>query len=103
MADAFAYVFEWDPAKAAENHAKHGVAFEAAATLFRDPLLLTVYDSEHSGAEERWASLGHAEDGKLLVVVHTFEESGPASATVRIITAREATRKERRTYEDAPR
>ena len=103
MAEAFVYAFEWDPAKAAENFAKHGVAFETAATVLRDPLALSVYDSAHSEAEERWASVGRAEDGKLLVVIHTFEETSATSATVRIISAREATRRERENYEDTPR
>ena len=60
MAEPFVYTFEWDPAKAAENFAKHGVAFEIAASVLRDPLALTIYDSEHSEGEERWASVGRA-------------------------------------------
>ena len=68
-----------------------------------DPLALSVYDTEHSETEERWASIGRAEDGKLLVVIHTFEETSATSATVRIISAREATRRERENYEQAPR
>lgn len=103
MAAPFVYAFEWDPAKAEENTAKHGVAFELAAGVFRDPLTLTVYDDEHSEAEERWATLGRTENGRLLVVIHTFEETGAASATVRIISAREATRRERENYEQSPR
>lgn len=103
MAAPFVYAFEWDPAKAEENTAKHGVAFELAASVFRDPLTLTVYDEEHSEAEERWATLGRTENGRLLVVIHTFEETGAASATVRIISAREATRRERENYEQSPR
>jgi hypothetical protein len=103
VAAPFVYAFEWDPAKAEENTAKHGVAFELAASVFRDPLTLTVYDEEHSEAEERWATLGRTENGRLLVVIHTFEETGAASATVRIISAREATRRERENYEQSPR
>ena len=103
MAEPFVYAFEWDPAKAAENLARHGLAFEAAASVFRDPLALTVYDTEHSEAEERWATVGRAEDGKLLVVIHTFEETSATSATVRIISAREATKHERENYEEGPR
>lgn len=103
MAAPFVYAFEWDPAKAEENTAKHGVAFELAASVFRDPLTLTVYDDEHSEAEERWVTLGRAENGRLVVVVHTFEETGLTSANVRIISAREATRRERENYEEAPR
>lgn len=103
MAGDFVYAFEWDPAKAAENLAKHRVAFEAAATVLRDPLALSVYDSEHSQAEERWATMGHSEDGKLRVVIHTFLQTSPTAATVRIISAREATRRERESYEQTPR
>ena len=77
--------------------------FELAASVFRDPLTLTVYDEGPSEAEERWATLGRAENGKLVVVIHTFEETGPTSANVRIISAREATRRERENYEEAPR
>ena len=103
MPEPFVYAFEWDPQKAAENATKHGVAFETAATVLRDPLALTVYDSAHSDDGERWATLGSAENGRLLVVIHTFEETGPANAIVRIISAREATRRERADYETAPR
>ena len=71
--------------------------------MFRDPLTLTVYDEEHSEAEERWATLGRTENGKLVVVIHTVEETGAASANVRIISAREATRRERENYEQSPR
>ncbi|MGQ0545352.1 MAG: BrnT family toxin [Betaproteobacteria bacterium] len=101
MAEPFAYTFEWDPAKASENLSKHRVAFELAATVFRDPLALAIHDAERD--EERWASLGRAEDGKLLVVIHTFQETSATSATVRIISAREATRRERKDYEEGPR
>jgi uncharacterized DUF497 family protein len=103
VAAPFVYAFEWDPAKAEENTAKHSIAFELAASVFRDPLTLTVYDDEHSEAEERWVTLGRAENGRLVVVVHTFEETGLTSANVRIISAREATRRERENYEEAPR
>jgi uncharacterized protein len=103
VAAPFVYAFEWDPAKAQENTAKHGVAFDLAASVFRDPLTVTVYDEEHSEVEERWVTLGQAEDGKLLVVIHTFEETGAASASVRIISAREAKRRERENYEQTPR
>ena len=98
MGDSFVYVFEWDPQKAAENTTKHEVGFELAATVFRDPLHVAVYDDDHSEAEERWVTLGQAENGKLLVVVHTVEEAPGNSAKIRIISAR-ATKRERRDYE----
>ncbi len=94
--------FTWDPAKAASNLARHGVAFAQGATVFADALALTVFDDEHSEFEERWFTLGMTSEGKLLAVSHTYTATGPASARVRIISAREATRNERRQYEDEP-
>ena len=88
--------FEWDDAKAERNRKKHGVTFEEAATLFEDPLSLTIEDSVHSHAEERFVILGASAWGRLLVAVHT--ERGDK---IRIISAREATSRERRDYEQA--
>jgi uncharacterized DUF497 family protein len=93
----------WDPAKALSNLAKHGVSFDQAATVLLDPLALTVFDAEHSQAEERWFTLGSASDGKLLAVSHTCQPASPLEVNVRIISAREATRRERQQYEDEPR
>jgi uncharacterized DUF497 family protein len=93
------YEFDWDDAKAAANEAKHGVTFLQAMTVLSDALALTVYDAEHSQDEERWLSLGQTSEGSLLVVVHTFVETGPTSALLRIISARPATKNERKQYE----
>jgi uncharacterized DUF497 family protein len=93
----------WDPAKAAANLAKHGVTFAQAASVLLDPLALTVFDAAHSQEEERWFTLGVSGDGKLLAVAHTYQPAGPNSASVRLISAREATRNERRQYENEPR
>jgi len=95
----FAYRFAWDPAKATVNRRKHGVSFEQAAGVFRDPLAMSRYDEEHSEGEERWVTLGVGENGVLLVVSHTFEELSEQEARVRLISAREATAPERRQYE----
>jgi uncharacterized protein len=96
--------FEWDPAKAQANLAKHGVSFAQAATVLADPLALTVFDAEHSHQrEERWFTLGLSSQGRLLAVAHTYTATADASARVRIISAREATRTERRQYENEPR
>ena len=95
--------FTWDPVKAAANLAKHGVAFAQGATVFADALALTVFDAGHSGFEERWFTLGMGSEGRLLAVSHTHQASDAASARARIISARAATRKERRQYEDGPR
>lgn len=85
--------FEWDPKKARINLAKHGVSFKEAATAFGDPLSMTQFDPDHSEAEDRFVLLGATSRGRLVVVSHT--ERG---ARVRIISARVATRRERRTY-----
>jgi uncharacterized DUF497 family protein len=91
-----AFRFHWDPAKARGNLKKHGVSFEEAATVFGDPLSLTIVDPEHSSAAEtRLLILGQATSGRLLVVAHT--ESGD---DIRLISARLATRRERRDYEE---
>lgn len=95
--------FTWDSVKAAANLLKHSVAFEQAATVLADPLALTVFDDEHNELEERWFTLGMDSAGKLLAVSHTYEAIAPARARVRIISAREATRAERKQYEDMPR
>lgn len=102
MSGRFDYHFEWDPAKAAGNRSKHGVGFELAATVFRDPLALSRFDDEHSETEERWITLGQADNGRLLVVVHTFQELDQHNAAVRMISARPATRHEQRQYESTP-
>jgi uncharacterized protein len=64
--------FDWDPVKAAGNAAKHGVTFEEAVTVFRDPLALSLLDDDPSPGEERWVTLGSTPAGNLLVVVHTW-------------------------------
>lgn len=95
--------FAWDANKAQSNIAKHGVTFAQAATVLLDPLALTVFDGDHSDFEERWFTLGIASTGKLLGVAHTYATTGPDTAKVRIISAREATKAERRQYENEPR
>ncbi len=85
--------FEWDPAKAEANSHKHGVTFPEAATLFGDPLARTRTDPRRSVGEERLVTLGRSRQGRLLVVAHT--ERGE---TIRIISARPATARERRQY-----
>jgi uncharacterized protein len=87
--------FEWDDQKARSNARKHGIAFDEASTVFADTRSLTIRDPAHSQAEERFVTLGTSHRGKLLVVVHT--ERGD---NIRIISARRASRRERRTYEE---
>ncbi len=87
--------FDWDEGKAGRNLAKHGVSFQEAATVFSDTLGWTYPDSLHSEAERRWITIGLSEQHRLLVVAHS-----EGSGAIRIISAREATRKERRFYEE---
>ena len=90
--------FDWDPAKEAINLAKHGVAFEQAMGVFRDPLARSVPD--YSEGEERWVTMGETGVGNLLVVVHTWTELNPDQSYVRIISARRPTPNETRQYRE---
>lgn len=92
----------WDDAKAQSNFLKHGVSFAQAATVILDPLALTVFDAEHSEAEERWFTLGQTSDGRLLAVAHTYQMLETNITRVRLVSAREATRLERQQYENEP-
>lgn len=91
--------FEWDPVKARENVKKHQVTFEEAATVFEDSMEQSMYDDDHSHDEERWISQGRARSGRLLVVSHTFAEVPNVEIRIRLISARLATRRERKQYE----
>jgi uncharacterized DUF497 family protein len=93
------YNFEWDPEKAKGNLTKHEVAFENAATVFRDPNALSVSDEDHSGTEDRWITMGFDSAGALLVVHHTFQNVDESTCLVRVISARKATKTEARQYE----
>jgi uncharacterized protein len=90
--------FEWDPDKAEENRRKHGVSFEEASTVFRNPLASAVPDLEHSEHEERWVTIGTSSRGRLIRVVHVDTEED-AALTIRIISARRPDRRERNAYE----
>lgn len=87
--------FGWDDAKAEVNRRKHGVSFLEAMTVFADPLALTGYDPDHSDGEDRYLTMGLSVAGRLLLISHTDR-----GETVRIISARRATRAERKDYED---
>lgn len=102
MATNFDYHFEWDATKAASNQRKHGISFDLAATVFRDPLMVSIPDEERSETEERWITMGQAENSKLLLVVHTYLEISTNAANVRMISARPATKHEQRQYEAEP-
>lgn len=96
---AVVYDFAWDAAKAASNLRKHGVPFDLATSVFRDSLAMSRYDDDHSDQEDRWVTLGQAENGALLVVVHTIEDHPERIVRIRLISARPATAHERRQYE----
>lgn len=87
--------FEWDDTKAEANEQKHGVSFAEAMTVFADPLSLTGYDPGHSEDEDRYLTMGTATAGRLLLVSPTDRGD-----KVRLLSAREASRRERRDYED---
>lgn len=82
--------FDWDPKKARTNLAKHGVSFRLATSVFRDALALTIFDEDHSDDEDRWVTLGRAQNRQVLVVVHTSEETSSTELHIRIISARRA-------------
>ncbi|UCF82003.1 MAG: BrnT family toxin [Desulfobacteraceae bacterium] len=92
------YNFEWDPTKDRENRNKHGVAFDEAATVFKDSKALSIFDPDHSEAEDRWITMGISEKGRLLIVIHTFREESEDAVTIRIISSRKATKQETKTY-----
>lgn len=94
------YDFEWDIRKAKANVRNHKISFERAATIFRDPHLLSTPDDEHSDSEERWVTIGLDESGILVIVVHTFEKVTKDSTRIRIISARKATKNETKIYEE---
>ena len=87
--------FEWDDDKAESNVRKHGIEFTEAITVFGDPLAMTGYDPDHSDEEDRYITMGLSVTGRLLIASHTDR-----GEKVRIISAREATRGERKDYED---
>jgi uncharacterized protein len=87
--------FEWDRAKAEANEARHGVSFDETITVFAEALARIFEDPEHSHYEERAIIIGHSKDQALLLV--SFVEAGD---TIRIISARSATRSEREDYEE---
>ena len=87
--------FEWDDTKAANNIKKHGVTFNEASTVFRDPLAITYADPEHSIGEYCYLTFGRSIMNRLIVVAHSDRND-----KVRLISAREMTRSERKDYEE---
>ena len=87
-------IFEWDKKKADQNIRKHGISLEEAATVFGDPFSITIYDPLHSQDEDRSVILGTSNKNRVSVVIHTDRQD-----RIRIISARKATKKERKQYE----
>jgi uncharacterized protein len=86
--------FQWDANKARSNRRKHGVTFEEALTVFYDPLAATFEDRRHAAGEIRFITVGCSARGRLLLVCHTER-----ARFVRLISAREATKNERKRHE----
>jgi uncharacterized DUF497 family protein len=87
--------FEWDRGKDSANRRKHGVGFAEASTVFDDPLSITIPDPEHGIGEERFVIIGTSSQRSLLIVVHTIR-----GERIRLISARPATKHEKRNYEE---
>ena len=92
------YDFEWDSKKALANRRKHSVTFELAATVFRDPRALTIFDTDHSDTEDRWITMGLSSSGGLIVVHHTFKPVDKTRSVIRIFSSRKATKNEMQQY-----
>jgi uncharacterized DUF497 family protein len=91
-------MFSWDPQKAIANFDKHGISFEESATIFTDSLGLDWEDLTHASQEKRYKRLGKSSQGNILLVVYTVRRTKDEKETIRIISARWASRKERKAY-----
>lgn len=87
--------FEWDENKAVANLSKHGISFDEAKTVFDDPFYVDFYDPDHSYEQHRYIIIGQSQRNHLLIVSYTEQKNA-----IRLISAREVTRKERETYEE---
>ena len=91
--------FLWDPAKATYNQSKHGVSFDEATSVFDDPLASSIVDPASPAGEERWVTIGFNRAQRLFVVVHTHNDVTDDIIVVRMISARNASKNERKQYE----
>lgn len=89
--------FEWDITKVAINQKKHGISFEEARSVFYDDFAVQFYDGGHSEAEHRFLMLGFSRESRMLLVCHCERDLGN---TIRIISARKATKAESKYYKD---
>jgi len=88
--------FEWDAAKATSNKNKHGVSFEEAQSVFYDEFAVQFFDEDNSASEDRFLMLGFSDEARLLIVCHCERDKGN---TIRIISARKATKYESNFYQ----
>lgn len=93
-------MFTWDSQKAILNLVKHSVSFEEAATVFGDPGALDWEDPEHSETEVRFKRLGMSRDQRILIVIYTIRRTANGDKAIRLISARRASRKERKAYSE---
>jgi uncharacterized DUF497 family protein len=93
------YNFEWDPQKAQSNIKKHHVRFEEAATVFLDPIAVSIYDTVHSEREDRWITMEVSKTNRILIVCHSFREENADIVTIRIFSSRKANKTEIQKYE----
>jgi uncharacterized protein len=92
-------MFSWDADKARKNYEKHGVTFEEAATAFGDSDALEAEDKENPDlSERRWKRLAFSIRNRVLLVIYTFRRLSDGTETIRIISARQATRNERKIF-----
>ncbi len=89
--------FEWDTEKDKANRKKHKVTFLEACYVFADKCMLTFFDNKHSEDEDRWVTIGQTPNNKILVVIHTYRKT-KGKESVRIISARKASRHEEKQY-----
>lgn len=90
--------YEWDHSKDLANQVKHGISFSEVEEVFLDPLHLSILDERFNYFEERWITIGKVQDRRVIVVVNLFfDEDG--EEVIRFISAREATKNERKQYE----
>lgn len=92
--------FTWDEKKSRESLRKHRIRFETAVLVFEDPYAITRRDPIHDDEEERYITLGTIGAGAVLFVVHTWQDKDTEEIT-RIISARRASARERKAYEEA--
>jgi uncharacterized protein len=92
------YNFEWNSVKAKANFEKHKIGFERASEIFLDPFMLSLFDEVHSELEDRWITIGKDRNNVTLVIIHTFRELDKENYSIRIISARRATKRENKQY-----